>query len=116
MIFSSRVTETISMIYRTGDAYVDGRFVAGSETSESIIASVQRLTLAERQLLPEGFRLRETYKLYTETPTIQKIINDDPTIVDSAEFDINGKRYSMLGIEQWSYLLPHFKITVVEKQ
>ena len=112
---SSRVTETIIMAYRSGDAYVDGIFVPGGEATTSIVASVQRLSIAERQLLPEGYRSRRSYKIYTETPTIQTLINDDPSIVDSAEFEINGERYSMLGFEQWSYLIPHWKVTLVEK-
>jgi len=113
MRFNPRFTETITMFYRTGDSYVDGYFVPGVEASEDIIASVQRLQMRERQLLPEGYRASETLKIYTEVAQIQTIQNDVDPLIDSAEFEYKGKRYTSLASERWDYLIPHYKITVV---
>ena len=115
MRFNPRFTETITMYWRTGDAYVDGRFVPGTEQSQSIVASVQRLDMRERQLLPEGFRASETLKIYTETNVVELIQNDVTPIEDAAEFEYKGKRYAMLASEKWDYLISHWKITVVAK-
>ena len=103
------------MFYRTGDSYVNGRFVPGAETQTSIVASVQRLDMNDRELLPEGFRSSQTLKLYTEIDVIQLIQNDEAAVVDSAEFEYKGKRYAMLASEKWDYLIPHWKVTVVAK-
>lgn len=115
MQFSSKYTETITMYYRSGDVYEDGRFVPGMEMSVSIVASMQRLSMRERQLLPEGYRAKETYKLYSETSLIQLIENDVTPLIDAAEFDYRGKRYVMLASEEWDYLIPHWKATLVAK-
>ena len=115
-MFNGRFTESITMYYRTGDSYdANGRFVPGSETSTTITASVQRLNMRERQALDEGFRARETLKIYTEISSIQLIQNDVASIVDSAEFKYKNKRYVMIASEEWDYLIPHWKVTVVAK-
>jgi len=101
------------MFTRSGDSYVDGRPVDGVERETDIIASVQRLSLADRQLLPEGFRQSATLQIYTEIANVQLIKNDDPNIQDAAEFEYKGRRYAMIGSEEWDYLIPHWKITVV---
>lgn len=115
-MFSPRFTQPITMYYRTGDSYVDGRPVLGTEASTTILASVQRLTMRERELLPEGFRASESYKLYTETDVVQIIDNNVSPLIDAAEFEYRGKRFSMLASDEWDYLIPHFKITMVAKQ
>lgn len=115
MRFDGAYTETISMFSKSGGSYVDGRFVEGTEVENAIVASVQRLTMRERQLLPEGFRARETLKIYTEIENIDLIQNDQIPIEEAAEFVFNGKRYSMLASEVWTYLIPHWKVTVVAK-
>ena len=102
------------MISRSGDVYgPDGRPLDGVETSVPIVASVQRLSMRERQLLPEGFRARETLKIYTEVSQIQLIENQVDPLIDGASFEYKGKRYDTLASERWDYLIPHFKITVV---
>jgi|SRR6185436_4765493 len=110
---SKRILEEIKVYYRSGDRYEDGLYVAGSETEERIMASMQRLSMAERQLLPEGFRTQDTYKMYTETPLIQTLIND--RLTDAAEFLYRGQRFAMLAWERWDFLIPHWKVTMVGK-
>lgn len=115
MAFLSSLTETITLISKTGGSYVNGRFVAGSETATDIIASVQRLSMRDRELLPEGFRSSETLKIYTEIANIDLIQNDVSPIEEAAEFEYKGKRYAILASEEWDYLIPHWKVTVVAK-
>jgi hypothetical protein len=103
------------MYCRTGDTYVDGRFVAVAEQSQNIVASVQRLALRDRQLLPEGYRASETLKIYTEVDVVELIENDVTPLEDAAEFEYKNKRYAMIGSERWDYLVPHWKLTVVAK-
>jgi hypothetical protein len=115
MRFNGAYTELILMFVKSGGSYIDGRFVEGSEVQSSIRASVQRLTMRERELLPEGFRASETLKIYTEIDNIKLIQNDEIPIIEAAEFEYKSKRYSMLASEEWDYLIPHWKITVVAK-
>lgn len=114
-MLNSRFVETIQMTWRTGDSYIDGRFVAGKSKSESVVGSVQRLDMRARQLLPEGFRERETFKFFTEIDLVKLIDNDVDQIVDSAQFLYKGKYYVMLASEHWDYIIPHWKITFVER-
>lgn len=114
MKLSGRFKQNITMYIRTGDTYgADGRPVPGAETSETVSAVVQRLSMRDRELLPEGFRSTETYKLYLETDDIQLIESGEN--IDAAEFEIKGKRYSMIASEEWDKLIPHWKITVARK-
>lgn len=101
------------MYWRTGDGYVDGYYTAGTEMSSTIVASVQRLSMAERQLLPEGFRSMESYKIYTEAASIQTLLNNK--VIDAAEFSYRNQRFAMLKWEKWDFLIPHYKITMVGK-
>lgn len=114
-VVNALFTEDIEMFYRTDDQYIDGRYVKGPEKFRVIRASVQRLNMAERQLLPEGFRQSETLKIYTNTNVVKLIENDVTPPEDAAEFEYKGKRYAMLASEEWDYLIPHWKITVVAK-
>jgi hypothetical protein len=116
MKFNSKFMKTITMYWRTGDGYVDGRFVRGAEQSTPIIASAQRLNMEERQLLEEGYRASESYKLFTQIDVIQLIENNETGIVDSAEFEYKGKRFSMIASEDWDMVIPHWKITMVSKK
>lgn len=114
MAFSDLFTETVTLHQRTGDAYVDGVFVEGTETSTSVIASVQRLNMRERQLLAEGYRARDTIKIFiADLATMQLIENNLVNPEDATEFTFNGKRYNTIATEHWTYLIPHWKITAV---
>jgi len=114
-VFLKQLTETITMYWRTGGSYVNGRWVDGPEGSSEIVASVQRLELREREMLPETYRARQTIKMYTEIDSLQVMIDNRPTLVEAAEFEWKGNRYTMIGSEEWDYLIPHWKITAVAK-
>lgn len=115
MRFNGAFTESIKMFVKSGGQYIDGRFVEGGEVESNITASVQRMSMRERELLAEGYRAREVLKIYTEIENIELIQNDQLPIEEAAEFEYKGKRYSMLSSEEWDYLIPHWKITVVAK-
>jgi hypothetical protein len=114
-MFDPEMMTDIKMFVRTGDDYIDGRFVRGSEVETTISVCIQRLSINERQLLPEGNRSRETYKFYTEFTPIQILDNDQATIHDAAEFEYKGKRFTMIASEQWEQVLEYSKVTIVGK-
>jgi hypothetical protein len=98
--------------------YVNGRDVQGAETSFNLEASVQRLDMRERQLLEEGYRTRDTRKIYfPENPNIVALENNQTQPINEAsEFEFDGNRYVMLADEGWDTVIPHLKVTVVRKQ
>jgi hypothetical protein len=116
MIFNSLFTETITMFWRVGGTYVDGRFVEGApEQSQEITASVQRLAPRDRELLPEGFRASESIKIYTQIDVVRLIENNENPALTAAEFEYQGTRFVMLASDRWEYLIPHWKVTAVAK-
>lgn len=59
---------TLTVKRKAAGSYdVRGQYVAGAETTLDIVASIQPVSARERELLPEGTRLREMFKLYTTT-------------------------------------------------
>jgi len=103
----------ILMQWWTTAYYSDGVYVKTNRQEALLKASVQRLSMAERQLLPEGFRSRQTYKIYTEINSIQVLENT--STLDAAEFVFDNQTFAMLAYEQWELVMPHWKLTVVEK-
>lgn len=114
-MFNSLFTENITMTWRSGDAYVNGVFVEGSEQSKTIIASVQPVTGSQRELLGEGFRNNDVITIFTEENSVQTIVNNALNITDAAQFQYNSKTYYMLSCERWNYLIPHWKIVAIAK-
>ena len=113
--FNGSFIETIKLFTRASDSYVNGRLVKGAEVQTNIMASVQPVSGSDRQLLPDGFRGKEVYTVFTETNNIQFIQTNTAIIVDSAEIEYKSKRYSIISMEKWEYLIPHHKITMVAK-
>ena len=116
MKFDPRFTETIQMTAFQG-SYVDGVYQKGASSTVDIIASVQRLSMRERQRLEEGFRGSETIKIYTEYSFIQTIQNNffGGQIIDAAEFFWRGTTFDMIASEKWDYLIPHWKVTAIAR-
>lgn len=113
MSFITPFDTVITMRWHLTGAYDDsGIYKKGAQKSAQIRASVQRLSMAETQRLPEGMRNRTTYKLYTEVNIVEVVENT--SMLDGAEFVIMGVPFAMLGWERWTLLMPHWKITVVE--
>lgn len=64
----ARFGRTLTVKRKAAGSYdLRGQFVPGAETTLDIVASIQPVSPRERELLPEGTRLREMFKLYTTT-------------------------------------------------
>ena len=90
-----------------------GDWVEGAEdTSENIEASVQPLRGKEMELLPEGRRESQAYKLYTGTQlfTVKTSPTNNP---DQIQIDSNW--FEVLIVEPWqNTIINHYKVIVVE--
>lgn len=78
----------------TGGSYVNGRYVEGSSSDISIMASIQPADEKDMSkvidLLPEGRRQSGLYRLYTSTRlnALQNTQNPDIAIVDGMQFEV----------------------------
>lgn len=92
--------------------YVDGIAQAGSTSNVSISASVQPLKPNEMELLPEGRRDSEAFRLYTET---QLFPANDSTNKNADIVEYNGKDYEVLSCAEWqNKVIPHYKAVMVK--
>lgn len=94
----------------TGESYVKGRLVDGTETQISIKASVQPATGRDTKLLPENRREVEHYKIYTDTElfTAEKGSSQSP---DRVVYE--GNDYEVLKLGRWQNgIINHFKYMI----
>lgn len=76
-----------------------GQFTGGTESTIEITASIQPISARERELLPEGTRLKEIFKLYTTTELLP------PRGTPPAGGDIaiiNGQNYLVTSCQDYS--------------
>jgi hypothetical protein len=94
-------------------SWVNGRWVEGSSTASiTIQGSAQRLTAKETQLLPEAYRTRSSYRVYTQTEL--KVVTLPSKGADS--ITIEGAIYDILSVEKWTQIYPHYKIIAVRRE
>lgn len=94
----SRFGRPITVKSRAVGSYVDGYFVAGAETTQSIIASVQRLTAKEIALLKEGSQQKEMFKLYS----IYQFKAQNETTMEASDYVvIDGREFMVLSVEDF---------------
>ncbi len=75
-------------------------------------ASVQPLTPEEMELLPEGRRDSEAYRLYTET-RLQPA--NEATGVNADLVEYESVDYEVLSVDRWKNdILPHYKAVMVK--
>lgn len=92
--------------------YVDGIGQPSSTSNVDITASVQPLRPNEMELLPEGRRDSEAFRLYTATELLPA---DEKTGRDADIVEYNGKDYEVLSCARWqNRVIPHFKAVVVK--
>lgn len=98
----------------TAGSWVKGRWVeSATESTFTISASVQRLTPKETELLPEAFRTRSAYRVYTKT----ELLTVDPTTSKNSDsIEIRGDVYDVLDVEYWDKIEPHYKAIVVRRE
>lgn len=89
--------------------YKNGEFQAGKAESVTVRGSLQPLGMREIKMLPEGDRVKDLLKFYSDTALT--II--DPRLSRGADrVIIDGERYKVISTEKWAgpaVGLPHFK-------
>jgi hypothetical protein len=104
--------DTVGVKRNQGGAWVDGKFIPGTQSTFNITASVQTLTSSELEQLPEGRRINKTYKVYTDTPlyTVEDTV-DNPDILT-----IGGKECEIIATYPYIKIIaPHWKVIAQEK-
>lgn len=91
--------QIITVVRKTGGAYVDGLYVEGVESSFKTIASVQQPTPDEIEKLPEGERNKDLFKFYSKKP-LRATSDRDGTEADIAI--LNSVRYKIISAEDWN--------------
>lgn len=105
---ASLSTGTYTVTRRAPDTRVQGRTVEGSESTFSIVASVQPVSGRELRDLPEGERGDETIVIYTVTE-VRSGANPD-------EIEVDGSRFVIVKCERWkSFGAQHFRAYAARK-
>ena len=100
----------------TQGKYIDGRWVEGeidnvANPNFTITTSVQPAKGRELELLPEGLRTREVYKIYpaTELKSVDQFSEQEADIVI-----FNNEDYKVQRLEKWqNNLINHYKAFIV---
>ena len=100
----------------TGGGFVNGRYVEGSTANISILASVQpadsRDISRTIEMLPEGRRVTELYRLYTNVRlnTLTNGENPDIATVDGGQFEVIAEaNWSNNVINHYKYIINKIK-------
>ena len=95
----------VTIIHKEGGHYVDGHWVNGTETQRTIMADIQSWKQEKMEKLPEGRRLDQTDKMFTDEP-LDTVNDDEPDIVL-----VDGVRYEVLACYPFQHnLVNHYKI------
>jgi len=101
-------------VYRKGDgSFIDGYWQDGEESSFNILSSVQGTDAEILQTLPEGYRTRESYTLFTESKLQTAITGTrTPDIVE-----IEAEKFIVAKVSSWQHLDPtkHYEVVVVRE-
>jgi hypothetical protein len=99
----------------SGGSYIDGKWVpATTSTTFSVVASIQPMKPFETALLPEGYRNRESVRIYSDT-FIKIGDHSTPALTRGDTFPWNNGTYEIMSVETFNgpdgFLpdLPHFK-------
>lgn len=78
--------------------YIDGRWVDGSTSTFTVMASIQPMRLGEVQKLPEALRTRETRKFRSDTAVrIANETNKTP----SDTISVDGETWEVMQASHW---------------
>lgn len=101
-------------VYRKSDgSFIDGYWQDGEESSFNILASVQGTDAEVLQTLPEGYRTRESYTLFTDSELKTALTGTrTPDIVE-----INAEKFIVARVSPWQHLDPtkHYEVVVVRE-
>lgn len=104
--------QTLSGLRDIAGSLVKGIWVDGGDTAFTTIVSVQPLDAREMNMLPEGRRTSQAFKLYGQDQlvTVNKSAGTNPDILT-----INGDNFEVLSSEPWqSNIRNHYKSVVVK--
>lgn len=88
----------VAVISKTEGAYVNGFWIEGSEVTTTIKASVQPISGKDVELLPEGKRLNESFKLFTDS---ELKVSIEGTNQNGDIISIYESLYEVVGREIW---------------
>lgn len=113
MSLISEFATGVYSVFRAGSAgeYKNGRFIEPSVSVLKMRLSVQPLLAREAQVLPEGERDRESYKVFSDRElksSRQYSVQEADMIV------IKGEKYRVRSCERWneSFDLPYYMAIV----
>lgn len=110
----AQFNQTVNGIRYGAGTYTKGQYSPGAETELIIQASVQPLAGRELDLLPEGRKELESYKLYT---TFELRTANQANQTQSDEITLFGKSFEVIKVENWqNAVLPHYKAIVSLKK
>ena len=90
--------------------YTDGVWTQGSSSTLNFTASVQPLSGKDKESLPEGFREKAGYKLYTDTE--MKTV-DEKNGISADQVTIDGLLYEVVTVGVWqNSIINHYKVIV----
>jgi hypothetical protein len=106
----SRFTEKLKLKrMATKGAYVNGFFLEGVASEIEFYGSVQALSPEEVLQLPEGYRTKLVYQIFTET----EIHADSDDLQTQADIvTIGGHCFRVISVERVRYVRPHYVATV----
>jgi len=106
----------LSTIVFTPGAYVDGHWVEGSETPGTIQASVQPTKPSDMQMLPEGRREVESFRVYSDTRLNTVLDREaDGSKASPSMVIIDNERYEVFSSLRWqNNVINHFKMIVIK--
>lgn len=114
-LIAAFMTETYRVQRMGGDGtYVEGTYVPGRQTQLQVRGSLQPLSPREVLQLPEGERVRATYKFYT-----------DGVLITSREAGerradvvvVRGEQFKVMSVERWDgTAIPYWKAILARVQ
>jgi len=105
--------QSITLKRRTGTgSFTKGIFTDSGTSDITIQGSIQPLKADEMELLPEGRRDSEAFRIYTDTKLFPA--NDD-TKLNADRVVLGGKEYEVLACATWqNNVINHYKAVVVK--
>jgi hypothetical protein len=105
--------KTLTALRKGDGSFIDGYWQDGEETSFSILASVQGTDAEILETLPEGYRTRESYTLFTDNElktAITGIRTPDMVVIEE-------QKYIVARVSTWQHLDPtkHYEVVVVRE-
>lgn len=106
-------SDTFTVTRASAGSWTKGRYVEGGTSTFEITGSVQPMGPKETELLPEAYRTKRAYRVYTATEL--KTV-DVPNSVSADSISIDGSDYEVIDVSYWRQMMPHYKAIVVRRE